>query len=140
MCTAAFSLYNCRRLGPGDLNRTLVADAAVPCAGAAFSLHRAAAAATVAFVTLVPLWFLRGMTRGPDDWEQERAAIQGARLRLLIERRALASTMATASPSPSSGALSSLMELSLGGGGAPSSSPSRPSSASGSASGPTGVM
>ena len=73
MCTAAFSLYNCRRLGPGDLNRTLVADAAVPCAGAAFSLHRAAAAATVAFVTLVPLWFLRGMTRGPDDWEQERA-------------------------------------------------------------------
>lgn len=73
MCTAAFSLYNCRQLGPGDFNRTLVADAAVPCAGAAFSLHRAAAAATVAFVTLVPLWFLRGMTRGPDDREQERA-------------------------------------------------------------------
>ena len=62
-CTAAFSLFNCRALGPLDTQTRLVADATVPCAGKLYTVHATVSCVVCLGLALVPLRFLWGITR-----------------------------------------------------------------------------
>ena len=90
-CTAAFSLFNCRQLGPGKSLKMLAADAIVPCSGVAYNVHVCAAAVATAAVAIVPLWFLRDMTRPAEEAEE---AEEQAVARLAAKEQGIEETVA----------------------------------------------
>ena len=75
LCSAGFSLFNCRRLGPAPEHNRLVADAAVACSGSLYNLHRGLAQVVVAAVVLLPCAFLWKLTREGEEPQEEAVLV-----------------------------------------------------------------